>query len=92
MSFAPDSLESRPFSPRQKKGTSLDITLFGFSVSGGGARAVTLVDMPLKRLVSAAEGPGERPFRWSDLWRVFLPLFPWIAIALAVYFVIRVGW
>jgi hypothetical protein len=48
--------------------------------------------MPPKRLVSAAEGPGERPFRWSDLWRVFLPLFPWIAIALAVYFVIRPVW
>ena len=48
--------------------------------------------MPPKRLVSVQEGPGERPFRWSDLWRVFLPLFPWIAIALAVYLLIRLVW
>ncbi len=31
-------------------------------------------------------------FGGPDIWRVFLQLFPWIAIALAVYFVIRLVW
>ena len=34
--------------------------------------------------------PIERPFRWRDLWRVFVPLFPWIGIALVIYVVVRV--
>ena len=28
--------------------------------------------------------PIEQPFRWRDLWRVFLPLAPWIVIALVL--------
>jgi hypothetical protein len=28
--------------------------------------------------------PTERPLRWRDLWKVFLPLVPWIAIVLVL--------
>ncbi len=36
--------------------------------------------------------PIERPLRWSDLWRVFLPLYPWLATALLIYLVVRLIW
>ena len=47
--------------------------------------------MPLDDGPSEPQGrePIDRPFRWSALWRVFLPLYPWIAIALGIYFVVR---
>jgi hypothetical protein len=32
--------------------------------------------------------PIEQPFRWRDLWRVFLPLVPWIVIAVVLSFVL----
>jgi hypothetical protein len=51
--------------------------------------------MPLKaplRVQRHEEGSVERPFRWSDVWWIFLPLYPWIAIALLIYSVVRLLW
>ena len=39
--------------------------------------------------VEKTNEPIERPFKWSDLWRIFLPLYPWIGIALLIYFIVR---
>jgi hypothetical protein len=30
-----------------------------------------------------------RPLRRLDLWRVFLPVYPWVVIVLVIYFVVR---
>lgn len=38
------------------------------------------------------EGHLQRPYRWSDLDLILLPLAPWIAIVIVIYFVVRLLW
>ena len=33
--------------------------------------------------------PIERPLRWFELWRVFVPLLPWVAMALLIGGIVR---
>jgi hypothetical protein len=34
------------------------------------------------------DSPIERPLRWRDLWRVFLPLAPWVSISFVLSLVL----